>query len=83
MTRERRKGSPRIPENIRSILSLKQRLAIRELQTFGWVIDFVRRPLFQDPKVIMRDPKSGKLAMVLGDGTVDYNSPELTTRSSD
>ncbi len=83
MTRERRNGKPPVPDNIRSILSIAQKIALKELETFGWVIDFVRRPLFQDPQVVVRDPKTGKQAIILEDGTVDHNPLNLSKREED
>ena len=83
MNTERRKGKPPIPEDVRNILSISQKKAIKELQTFGWVIDYVRHPLFQDPRVVVRDPDSGRQAMVMEDGTVDYSPEDLAKRSSD
>jgi hypothetical protein len=83
MSKERRNGKPPVPDNIRALLSIEQKKALAELEGFGWVIDYVRRPLFQQPRVIMRDPKSGKVNMILEDGTVDYNPQEVAKRADE
>ena len=83
MKKERRKGLPPIPEDIRSILSREQKNALKELETFGWVIDYVRRPLFQQPRVIIRNPANGKRSIIEADGTVDHYPIDLSTRDSD
>ena len=83
MNKDRRKGKPPIPDDARSILTLAQKRALKELESFGWVIDYVRRPLFQDPKVGMRDPSTGKRALIMGDGTVDHSPVEQAKREDD
>lgn len=83
MSKERRNGKPPVPDNIRSLLSIEQKKALAELEGFGWVIDYVRRPLFQQPRVIMRDPKSGKVTMIMEDGTVDYSPDEVAKRADE
>lgn len=83
MTKERRNGKPPVPDNIRSLLSIEQKKVLAELEGFGWVIDYVRRPLFQQPRVIMRDPKSGKVTMIMEDGTVDYSPQEVVKRADE
>ena len=83
MNRERRNGKPPIPDDVRSILTTPQKDALTELEAFGWVIDYVRRPLFQDPKVVVHDPDSGKQAMIHEDGLVDYSAAGLVKREND
>ena len=55
----------------------------KELEAFGWLIDYVRRPLFQVPTIVMRDPKTERQAMILEDGTVDYTPDNLMKRTDD
>lgn len=83
MNRERRKGQAPIPSNLREILSLDQKLALKELENFGWEIDFVRRPLFQEPRVFVRNPTTGKLSVIEADGAVDHNPIDITPRQGD
>lgn len=83
MKKERRKGLPPVPEDIRRVLSVEQKIALKELESFGWLIDYIRRPLFQEPRVIVRNPATGKRAVIEADGTVDHNPLDLTLRESD
>jgi len=46
MANERRKEKPPIPKDIRSILTIPQKIALNDLEVFGWVIDYVRHPFF-------------------------------------
>lgn len=83
MTRERRKGLPPVPPDTRQILTIEQKIALKELENFGWEIDYVRRPLFQQPRVIVRNPQSGRQSVIEADGTVDHNPMDLATREED
>ncbi len=83
MDKERRKGKPPIPEDLRKILTVAQKIAIKELEGFGWEVDYVRRPLFQEPKVIVRNPVTGKQSLIEADGTVDHNPMDLVKRLED
>jgi len=83
MRRERRKGLPPVPEDLHTLLSEVQKNALHELETFGWVIEYVRRPLFLAPQIIVRNPRSGARAIIDGDGTVDHNPPSGIMRGDD
>lgn len=83
MQRERRKGLPAVPTDLRTILSAAQKNALDELETFGWVVDYVRRPLFQEPRVIVRNPQSGARAIIDADGLVDHNPANIVMRNDD
>lgn len=83
MNRERRKGLPPVPDDIRAILTREQKSALKELEPFGWVVDYVRRPLFQQPRVIVRNPATGRQSIIEADGTVEHNPIGLNVRHSD
>jgi hypothetical protein len=83
MNKERRTGKPAVPGDLRDILTMDQKLALRELETFGWKILFVRRPLFQQPRVIMHNPDTGNHSVIEADGTVDHNPLSAYIRQDD
>jgi len=83
MSREKRKGLPPVPDDLRQILSLAQKIALKELESFGWEVEYVRRPLFQEPRVIVRNPQTGKHSIVEADGTVDHSPVDLVKRQGD
>lgn len=43
------------------------------MQGFGWDIEFVRRPLFQDVVVVLKDPSGDRHAVLTEDGELDYD----------
>jgi len=81
--RERRSGKPPVPKDLRSLLSPQQLKALNELEGFGWQVDYVRRPLFQQPRVVMHDPDSGRQAMITEEGMVDYFPMETFKRADE
>ncbi len=83
MKKDRRKGLPPIPDDVMKIISSEQKKALAQLSEFRWEIEFVRRPLFQAPRVVVRNPRNGRLSVVEEDGTVDHNPIDLVQREPD
>ncbi len=53
-----------------------QRRTLEELEHFQWTLEFVRRPLFQDPLPVMFDRERKRCVALLPDGSID-ESPKL------
>jgi hypothetical protein len=64
---ERRNEGTQNPESLDSVLNEPQLLALSKMESFGWTLAFVRRPLFQDVVPVLFHPDSKKL------GTLDSN----------
>ena len=77
---EKRKGMAPISDNLAELLSEDQMNALRKIETFGWQLRFVRRPLFQDPIPVILSPKGDKFAIVERDGRVTVTH-DLAARS--
>jgi len=77
---EKRKGLAPISDNLAELLSEKQMSALRKIETFGWQLRFVRRPLFQDPIPVILSPKGDKFAIVERDGRITMKH-DLAARS--
>lgn len=77
--RERRTGQPPVPPDIGSHLTDLQRAALARVESFGWSVEFVRRPLFQDPVVVLTDPTRDRHVVLIEDGSLDYDH-DLTIR---
>ncbi|WP_370979910.1 hypothetical protein [Agaribacterium sp. ZY112] len=78
-TSERRKGSAAIPLNLGQFLNDEQRQTLSYLEGFGWSLAFIRRPLFQKPMVIVRNPDSDDFSMLEVDGTL-LEQPDIILR---
>ena len=57
MEKERRLPNRHIPENLDQFLNTSQVLTLHQIESFGWHIQFVRHPLFQDPVIFIGDVK--------------------------
>ena len=68
---ERRTGQEPIPEDIRSRLNELQHQTLVRLSGFGWSMQFVRRPLFQDLVIVVIDPSGTDRAVLREDGSID------------
>jgi hypothetical protein len=71
MERERRKGMAPIPEKLSEVLNDEQLSSLQKLEGFGWYLQFVRRPLFQEVVPVLFHPDNGMLGVMRDDGTLD------------
>jgi len=79
MDYEKRKGERPVPERLQKYLNDAQMSELRTIESFGWEIKFVRRPLFQNPVVIVAKPDDGSICALEEDGTVNHN-PDIILR---
>ena len=80
MESERRKGMAPIPEKLNEVLNDVQLSSLQKLEGFGWNLQFVRRPLFQEVIPVLFHPDNGTLGVMRDDGTLDME-PEIQLRS--
>jgi hypothetical protein len=66
---DKRDNQPPIPDNIKQYLNDAQLVTIGQMESFGWELFFIRRPLFQETLTIMYFPSSGETAVIEQDGT--------------
>ena len=76
---ERRKGVSPIPLNLREFLNDDQRRTLRQIETFGWSLAFVRRPLFHDPVVVITNNERTTYSVIEQDGTIN-SEPDIAIR---
>ena len=79
MHKERREGMAPIPEKLDEVLNDAQLLSLNKLEGFGWNLEFVRRPLFQDVVPVLFHPDTKKYGLLRGDGTLNAQ-PEIRVR---
>jgi len=60
-----------IPQGLERYLSDLQVGALRSLESFGWRLAFVRRPLFMQAVVVVASPDQCKVAVLEEDGSVN------------
>jgi hypothetical protein len=77
---EKRSTEEQTRELMMSELSDAQKVALNQLEAFGWYLCFVRRPLFKDVVPVMRDDDSGRFAVLETDGSLNQDH-DLDIRS--
>jgi hypothetical protein len=68
--RERRKDGISIPENLKEILNEAQWQALSGIKYSGWELRFLRRPLFQDPVLVVHNSNDGRTGILEKDGRI-------------
>ena len=70
--KERRKPKP-MPDAalLRQGLTAEQLRTLEQLEHFQWTLEFVRRPLFQDPMPVLFDRERKRCVALLPDGSLD------------
>lgn len=67
---EKRKGESAVPVNLREVLNQNQISALRQMESFGWQLAFIRRNDASEPLAIVeRADKSGYGVLEL-DGSI-------------
>lgn len=79
MDQEKRKGDKPVPENAIDLLNQLQVLALRQMEGYGWQLQFIRRPLFQDPVPVVIDADGRKIGILEEDGRINME-PEIKVR---
>lgn len=73
---ENRRGAQKaVPIDLGRYLNESQLLALHSLESFGWQLWFVRRPLFMQPVVVVSNAESTQHAQLEEDGSVNLKSP--------
>ena len=65
---ERRGRSTPRPEKLDKILNFEQMVTVTAKEQFGWTVAFVRRPLFQQPEVVLANPSHSEFLLIDEDG---------------
>ena len=78
--KEKRNKQKPVPNNLKDFLTEDQLISLARIESFGWEIEFIRRPLFQSPLVIVKGPTDSQIGVLLEDGTIDHNPVGLNLR---
>ena len=81
LNKENRNRQPPIPENYIDYLSAEQQAALLQAGKFGWRLKFIRRPLFQEPTVVLSRFGGKVMAVLEKNGYVDMDHHWLALRA--
>lgn len=70
MDRDKRKGDAPIPENLEEVLNKAQYQALPGILQSGWELLFLRRPLFQEPVLVLRNSNDNRTRILDTDGKI-------------
>lgn len=79
MNDEKRKGMKPIPPNLSKYLNEDQMYELRTIENFGWSIKFIRRPMFQEPIVVVVGPDGKSIGILEKDGRLNLE-PNIEIR---
>jgi hypothetical protein len=71
MDTDRRTGDKPLPNKLRDALNDEQLLALPALERFGWELQFVRRPPFQDTVPVVRNAEGTMVGILEEDGRLN------------
>ena len=70
---KRDKDAP-VPEDVKNYLTKAQSVELTHIERFGWTLNYVRRPLFQERVVVVMNPGGGSIAVLEEDGSLNLES---------
>lgn len=71
---EKRKDMVPATDNSYELLNENQRRALRQIETFGWQLHFLRRPSFKDSEAVILSPKGDRFAILECDGRINMTA---------
>ena len=71
---ERRDRSKPIPYNLSEYLNDDQQFSLRQMESFGWQLSFIRRPLFQEQVVVVANEDSSQYGVLEQDGSINMQA---------
>jgi len=74
LSQDKRGQQKAIPIDLGRYLNELQLLALHSLESFGWQLWFIRRPLFMQPIAVVSNPDSSRHAVLEVDGSINIQS---------
>lgn len=79
LTVEKRLGQSPVPLNTRRLLNVQQQQSLRQMETFGWHLAFIRREHLDAPVVVVENANNHCFGRLKEDGSID-TSRQLSIR---
>lgn len=79
MAVERRSEHNQLPANLDETLNEMQLFTLKRMERYGWILAFIRRPLFQDTVTVLRHQDCHKFGVLNDDGTLN-SQPDIALR---
>jgi len=79
MDEEKRTGVIPIPDDLKEVLNEAQWQTLKGGEYSGWVLKFVRRPLFQEPVLVVYNTEDDRTGVLEKDGSINMR-PDIRIR---
>lgn len=79
MTDEKRNKSQPIPDDVAQYLNDAQQAQLNTIESFGWNLKYIRRPLFQERVIVVTNPDGSSIGVLEEDGRLNLES-DIATR---
>lgn len=79
MNNDKRKGEPPVPPDFEDVLNPDQMMTLRQIENFGWQVEFVRRPLFQENVIVVSSHDNRKFGVLEDTGQLNLQ-PDIKIR---
>ena len=70
----KRKGALAVPSNLKQYLNELQLSELHKIESFGWNLLYLRRPLFQEPVAVVIHDDGQAMAVLEQDGSLNLES---------
>ena len=74
MSDEKRSCDKPVPDNINEYLNEAQSAELHHIESFGWTLKYIRRPLFQERVVAVMSPDGTSIGILEEDGRLNLES---------
>lgn len=79
MSEDKRKGDEPVPDKLKNYLSDAQLVALHKIEGFGWSLNYIRRPLFEEPVIVVSNADGSSIGILEEDGRLNLE-PGIVTR---
>lgn len=79
MAEHKRDGEAPIPENRDYYLTEQQKTKLKEMESSGWELKFIRRPSFEPSIVVLVNRDNDSVGVLESDGTLNME-PDIVIR---
>ena len=76
---KKEKLNKRLRSELKDKLNEEQKLAMRQAESFGWELRFIREPLFQEPTAVIYSAGGDRIGVLEPDGRIDVK-PDIKVR---
>ena len=74
MSDDKRSNDKPVPDNINEYLNEAQSAELHHIESFGWTLKYIRRPLFQERVVAVMSPDGTSIGILEEDGRLNLES---------